>query len=138
MVDPASLLTRVAGERGWRFPDRDAHHWKSGADAVVEDDLRDMLHSGIGINEKDGLSERLEGGDERVVAPKYHLVIDRLIDPALDDTLDVAEVADHVAIVECAGAHFDFRDRVVAVRVFADAVVVEQPMAVAELDLLGD
>src|SRR3954452_1665634 len=138
MVDAASLLTRIAGKRGWRFPDRDTHDWKSGADSVVEDDLRDMLHSGIGINQEDRLSERLEGGDERVVAPEHHLVIDRLIDPALDDALDVAEVADHVAIVECPGAHFDFRDRVVAVRVFADTVVVEQAMPVAELDLLGD
>src|SRR5215208_7478728 len=134
----ASLLTRVAGEGGWRFPDRDAHDWKPGADGVVEDDLRDMLDGGIGVDEEDGLSERLQGGDERVVATKHHLVVNRLINPALDDALDVAEIADHVAIVERAGAHFDFRDRVVAVRVFADAVVVEQAMAVAELELLGD
>ena len=36
------------------------------------------------------------------------------------------------------GAHLDLRGRVVPVRVLADAVVVEEPMAVAELDALGD
>ena len=35
-----------------------------------------------------------------------------------------------------AGADLDLGDRVVAVRMLADAVVVEQPVAVAELDLL--
>ena len=37
-----------------------------------------------------------------------------------------------------AGAHFDLGDRVVAVRMLADAVVVEQAVAVAEVNSLGD
>ena len=78
------------------------------------------------------------GFDQRIVVPQHHLVIELAIDPALDDPLDVAEVAHHVAAVERVGAHFDFRDGVVAVRMLADAVVVEQPMAVAEVDALGD
>ena len=36
------------------------------------------------------------------------------------------------------GAHVDLDDGVVAVRVLADAVVVEQPVAVTEVDALGD
>ena len=36
------------------------------------------------------------------------------------------------------GAHLDLGHGVVAVRVLADAVVVEQPMAVTEVDALGD
>src|SRR5260221_10970110 len=35
-----------------------------------------------------------------VVVAQQHLVIEFRVDPALDDALDVAEVADHVAIVE--------------------------------------
>ena len=65
-------------------------------------------------------------------------MIELAIDPALHDALDVAEVGDHVAAVEPIGAHLDFGDGVVAVRMLADAVVVEQAMAVAELDALGD
>ena len=45
---------------------------------------------------------------------------------------------DHVARVEAVGADLDLGQRVVPVRVLADAVVVEQPVAVAELDALGD
>ena len=37
-----------------------------------------------------------------------------------------------------AGAHLDLDDRVVPVRMFADAVVVEQPMAVTEVDAFGN
>ena len=69
---------------------------------------------------------------------QQHLVIELAVDPALDDPLDVAEVADHVAVVERAGAHLDLRHGVVAVRMLADAVVVEQPVAVAEIDTFGD
>ena len=70
--------------------------------------------------------------------PQDHLVIELAIDPAFDDPLDVAEIHHHVAVVEAVGADVDLDRRVVAVRVLADAVVVEQPVAVAELDPLGD
>ena len=65
-------------------------------------------------------------------------MIELAIDPAFHDPLDVAEVGDHVALVEPIGAHLDLDDGVVAVRMLADAVVVEQPVAVTELDALGD
>ena len=64
-------------------------------------------------------------------------MIDVFVDPALDHTLDVAEVAHHIAIVERARADFDLGNRVVAVWMLANAIVIEQSMAVAELDFLG-
>ena len=80
----------------------------------------------------------MQRADQRIVVPEHHLVIELAIDPALDDPLDVAEIADHVAVVEPIGADFDLGDGIVAVRMLADAVVVEQPMAVTEVDALGD
>jgi len=65
-------------------------------------------------------------------------VIELPIDPSLHDALDFAEIADHVAVVELVGAHLDLRDRVVAVRMLADTVVIEQTVPVAEVDALGD
>src|SRR5207245_4392101 len=62
----------------------------------------------------------------------------RRIDPPFHDALDVAEIADHIASVELAGAHFDFRHGVVSVRVLANAVVIEQPVPVTEVDPFGD
>jgi hypothetical protein len=70
--------------------------------------------------------------------PEDHLVIEVPVDPPLDHALDVAEVDDHVAVVERIGADLDLRDRVVAVRMLADAVVVEQAVPVAEVDPLRD
>ena len=65
-------------------------------------------------------------------------MVDRLIDPSLHDPLDVAEVADHVAAVQRFGPDLDLGDRVVPMRMLADAVVVEQTVAVAEVYGLGD
>ena len=105
---------------------------------MIEDQPRNPLDGRIAVDDEDRFAELLERRDERVVVTEDHLVIELAIDPALDDPLDVAEVADHVAVVERVGAHLDLRRGVVAVRVLADAVVVEQPVAVAEVDFLGD
>ena len=87
---------------------------------------------------KIGSPSRFERLDERVVVAQDHLVIQLAVDPALDEALDVGEIGDHVALVELIGADVDFDDGIVAVRVLADAVVVEQPVTVAEVDALRD
>ena len=84
------------------------------------------------------LAELLERGDQRIVVPEQHPVIELLVDPAFHDSLDVAEIADHVAVVERPGPDFDLSGRIVAVRMLADAVIVEQPMTVAELNTFGN
>ena len=66
-------------------------------------------------------------------------MIELAIDPAFDDALDVAEVG--TPCCGCRGVSVRTSisaERVVAVRMLADAVVVEQAVAVAELDALGD
>ena len=105
---------------------------------VVVQQFGDMLHRGIALHDEDGLAQLLQRADERIVFAKDHLVIELAVDPSLDDALDVGEIAHHVAVVERAAADFDLGDGIVAVRMFADAVVVEQPVAVAELNFLGD
>ena len=55
---------------------------------------------GLGVDDEDRLTERLERLQERVVTMQDHLVIQLAIDPALDHPLDVAEVTHHVAVVE--------------------------------------
>jgi hypothetical protein len=105
---------------------------------VIEDQPRDPLDGRIAIDDENRLAELLKRCHQRIIVSQDHLVIELPINPPLDDALDVAEIADHVAVVECAGAHLDLRRRVVSMRVLADTVVVEQPVTVAELDLLGD
>ncbi len=105
---------------------------------LVENQLGDPLHGGIAIEEIHRLAQLLQRRHERIVVPQQHLVIELGVDPSLHDSLDVAEIADHVAVVERAGAHFDLGRRVVTVRVLAHAVIVQQPVPVAEFDALGD
>src|SRR5581483_3456496 len=128
----------VFRERGRRLPDFYPDHGKPLARRIVEDQTGDPLDRRVAVEKVDRLAERRERRNERVVLAQDHLVIELAIDPAFHDPLDVAEIADHVAVVELAGAHLDFGGRVVAVRMLADAVVIKQAVAVAELNLLGN
>src|SRR5260221_2544953 len=137
-VRSCSHLNAIFRKGRRRLPDLDAHHREALAAGVVEDQPGDALDSRIAVEQLHRLAQLLERFDERVVVAQQHLVIEFRVDPALDDALDVAEVADHVAIVERPRADFDFRDGILAVRMLADSVVVEQPVAVTEVDAFGD
>src|SRR5215471_5728128 len=132
--DPGSgtSITCVFGKRGGCFPHLDAHDGKPLLRRLVEDQPRDAFDRGIAVNDKHRLAQVAQRFDQRIVVAQQHLVIELAIDPPLHDPLNIAEVAYHVPLVELTGAHFDFSDRVVPVRVLADAVVVEQAVAVAE------
>src|SRR5262249_51855065 len=56
----------------------------------------------------------------------------------LDGLLDVAEVDQHAPGVEMVPRQGDDRATVVAVKVAALSIVVQEPMAVAKVDLAGD
>lgn len=60
------------------------------------------------------------------------------IDPGLHNPFDFAEVDDHTKFVELFAFNGDDRDAVVAVQVATLAGVVEQPMAVTEVNFAGD
>src|SRR6516164_3911859 len=66
-----------------------------------------------------------------------HLVVERLIDPAGDDFFDVREIHDHAERIELGGLKADDRPAIVAVKVLAFAVVVQQAMAIAKTNLAG-
>ena len=104
----------------------------------VENQLRDPLSGRIAVEEVDRFAERPQRGDERIVPPQDHAVIQLAIDPALHDSFDVAEIDDHVSRIETVGLNVDLDDGVMAVRMLTDTLVVHQPMAVAELDPLGN
>jgi hypothetical protein len=70
--------------------------------------------------------------------PEDHLVIDLAVNPSFDDALDVAEVAHHVPVVQRCGSDLNLSDCIVTVRVFADTVVVQQSVAVTEVEAFRD
>jgi len=59
-------------------------------------------------------------------------VIELAIDPSLHQPLDVGKISHHVALIEPIGADVHFHQGVVAMGMFADALVVEQAVSVAE------
>ena len=67
-----------------------------------------------------------------------HPVVQRLVDPGLKDLLDLRKVAHHSFFIESFGAQLDFHLAVVPVKIAAFAVIIQQPMAVAEMNFLRD
>lgn len=58
--------------------------------------------------------------------------------PFLDDLLHVPEIKDHSAFVEAVGFELDLDLPVMPVGMGAFAIIVEQAMAVAEMDFFQD
>ena len=105
---------------------------------MVKDEARDPFDGWVTIDDEDRLAQLLQRLDQRIIVTEDHLVIELAIDPLLDDQFDVAEITDHVPRIERVGPNFDFGNGVVAMGMFACAIVVEETMAVAEIYALGD
>ncbi len=101
---------------------------------MVEDEAGDALDGRVAVEHVDRLAELPKRGDERIVVTEQHPVIELRVDPPLDDALDVAEVAHHVAGIQRVAPDFDLDHGIVPVRVPALAVVVQEPVPVAEID----
>lgn len=65
-------------------------------------------------------------------------MIELLVDPGLQASLDVAEVDHHAPFIERLRFERDQGPGIMAMQVPALAVIVEQPVPVAETDLLDD
>jgi hypothetical protein len=79
-----------------------------------------------------GSPNRFSGSTSGSSSRRDHLVVELAVYPALDDALDVGESQTISAIVERTAADLDSRRlRLWAVRVLADAVVLQQPVAVS-------
>ena len=127
------------GSKGiWRFPEPDFGNLQPLRMGVVVDDLGDVFGSGVGVHQVTGLPVLAKHGDQRILSMQEHLVIQFGIDPGLDHLVDVAEIHDHAPVVQMIADNFHFNSAVVAVEMTTLPLVVEQAMAVAEIDVLGD
>ena len=118
------LQRAVGGERRRRLPDRYPHDWKTLGSSLIEDELSNMFHCRVVINYKHRFTELLKRFKQRIIVPKDHLMIQLTVDPSLDNPLDLTEIAHHLAGVERSSPDFYLRYRIVAMGMFADAVVV--------------
>src|SRR6185436_1721432 len=76
--------------------------------------------------------------EDRIIAVKNHLVIELLINPDLHGSFDVAEVDNHAAFVEMVTFHRNQGPAIVAVEEATLAVVIKQPVAVAEINFASN
>lgn len=102
------------------------------------DELGEVLCGGVFIDEVVGFVLLLEHGQDRIVLVQDHLVIEIVIDPGLHDPFNFAEVDDHAELVELVALDGDDSDAIVPMQMATLTGVVEQAMAVAEVDFAGN
>ena len=108
------------------------------SDAALFQRMMDVNFMGVVHAAQTVLPSMLERRRGRIVVPEEHLVVQLPVNPLLDDPLHLVEIAHHVSRVEAVGLHGNLGHGVVAVEVPAVPVVVEEPVAVAEVDALRD
>ena len=135
---PPHLLTcSVSRYALGRFPKLDLHDREALGGRIFK--ISRAMFSAVGIGTPSGTSARpaAQQRHRRIVAVQEHAVVEVLVDPAATP-LDVAEVEHHAPRVQAGRLQRNDRPAVVAMQVPALSLVVQQPMAVAEVDLTGD
>ena len=137
---PTSSRRRPAvGRKGIGcFPDPDFRNLQALGMRIIVDNLGDILGGGVGIHQVTGLPMLMQHGDQRIFPMQEHLVIQFGIDPGLDHLIDIAKIHHHAPMVEMFADNLHFNSAVVAVEMATFPLIVEQAMAVAEIDVLGD
>src|SRR4051794_8777324 len=73
------------------LPEHDLDDRQSGLDGPLIDEAGDILGGRVLVHDEDALAVLPEDGEDRVVAPQQHVVIEVVVDPALDLGLDLDE-----------------------------------------------
>src|SRR5690606_37533541 len=97
---PTPRSGRIRRVRRRRLPHADRDDVDPQLPALIENQLRNPLDRRIALEDVDRLAQLLQRLHQRIVVPEDHLVIQLAIDQPLDDPLDVAEVGNHVPVVE--------------------------------------
>src|SRR5262249_34365221 len=125
----------VAGAGVLRLPELYLDHGESLARGKVEDQPGDVLRRRADVEHEDRVARLAQKRQHGVVAVQQHLVVELGVDPAADDALEQREVEHHAQRVEAVGGERDGGAAVVAVQVAALALVLQEPVAVAERQL---
>jgi hypothetical protein len=122
--------------RSRAFPEGDLGDGHSGRFGVLEDQPGDVFGRGIFRDQNERLTQRFEDGRGGIVFAEDHAVIQLGIDPHTKLAFDVREIDQHAPVIERFGFEHDHGFAVVAVQVPTLPRVVEEPVAVAKIDLL--
>ena len=133
-----ALRFPVCGERVLRFPQRHLDDRQIVAHRVLEDHLGDVLGGRVHVQFHERFALPPQFRDHRIVAVQKHAVVECLVDPGAEDALDGCEIHDHAERVEDRRFERDDGPGVVPVQVSALPVVLEQAVAVTEVDFFRD
>jgi hypothetical protein len=131
-------MRTIGGKRRFRLPDLDLIYRQFLLNTVIVDQAGDRLGGRIGVKKKHRFAQFLQWFYERVIPPEEHLVVDCLIDPILDDPLEVVKLEEDVTPVQLLTSQVDLHLPIVSMRVHAGAIVIHQPVAVTEMDFLAN
>ena len=127
-VSRVSLSVRVSAVRRVafrRFPEEDFHDRQSGVACPVEDELGDVLGSGVCRHHEDAFAPLLEDGQDRVVLGKAAGCGRGSRRSSAGTSLDLPEIDEHPPIVKLWCFQGDHGEAVMTVKVAALAVVVD-------------
>ena len=102
------------------------------------DEFGDALRSRVHVEQVIGFLQLLKSRQNRVVFMQDHLVIEVVIDPRLHHPFDLAEIDDHAQRIELIALNSNDRRAIVPMQMPALATVIQQPMAVTEVDFASN
>jgi len=102
------------------------------------DELGDALSGRVHVQQKIRLLQLLKRRQDRVVFMQDHLVIEIVVDPRLHHPLDLAEINDHAQSIELIALNSNDRRAIVPMQMPALATVIQQPMAITEVDFASN
>lgn len=102
------------------------------------DQPREILGRRVLADHPERLSQVPKMGNRGVAFAKNHSMIELRVDPKTKRSLDIRKVDQHPALVEPIAFQHDDGLAVMPVQMSALSGVIEEPVAVAEIDLLAD
>ncbi len=127
-------LTPIGRIAVGRFPQHGFHHGETCLAREFIDQSSDVFGRGILVHQEQWLAGFPQQIDKRIVFPQQHSMVQFLIDPSIDDPLDVPKVENHSPLVEILRLDGNNRPAIMSVEVPALAGVIHQAVAVAEVD----
>src|SRR5271157_2934440 len=133
--------SQTGGERGKTvlgLPEQNFDNWQTGVTGLLVDEPGDVLRRRVRLHHEDSLPALTEQRQQGIVAAEQHVVVQVLIDPALNLLLDLAEIDQYSPLIQLGALQGNQGPAVMTVEMAALALVVHQTVPVTEMDLAGD
>ena len=133
------LAPRSTGAKGGEtlrgLPEINLRYWKPLLVREVIDEPGNVLGCWVAINQVERLPQFLQRGHGWIVSMKDHAMIQGVVNPSTDNSLNVGKVDHHAPLIETIGGKRNHGPTIVTVEEAALSVVIQQTMSVTKIDL---